>query len=71
MNFAAFMLYTLTLIGATIWIGLLTYLGYLLKSNFERVEEYLSPVSYFIFGALIILYLVRVISYKPRNKQSV
>jgi membrane protein DedA with SNARE-associated domain len=66
MNFVAFTFYTL--IGTAIWIGLLTYLGYLLKSNFERVDVYLSPVSYFVFGILILLYLVRIIRYKPQNK---
>ena len=66
MNFAAFTIYTL--IGTTIWTGLLTYLGYFLKSNFAQVEEYLSPVSYLIFGILIIIYLVRVIGYKPSVK---
>lgn len=59
MNLAAFLFYTA--IGTVIWISLLTYLGYLLKSNFTEVEDYLDPVSYFVFGGLIIFYFVRVI----------
>ena len=62
MNFAMFTIYTL--IGSVVWTSLLTYLGFFLKSNFTQVEEYLSPVSYIIFGAVILIYLVRVIGHK-------
>jgi membrane protein DedA with SNARE-associated domain len=62
MNFAVYLLYTA--VGTAIWTGLLTGLGYFLKANFERVEEYLNPVSYFIFGAILLIYLVRVFRHK-------
>lgn len=68
MNLAAFLFYTA--IGTVIWTSLLTYLGYLLKSNFTEVEDYLDPVTYFVFGGLIIFYFVRVIrhhKYEPTN----
>ncbi len=58
MNFATFLLYSA--VGTAIWTGLLTYLGYFLKANFAEVEEYLNPASYFIFGAIVLLYLTSV-----------
>ena len=65
MNFAAFLLYTI--IGTAIWTSLLTCAGYLLKSNFTDVETYLNPASYFIFGALIVIYIWRVFRRNPRK----
>jgi membrane protein DedA with SNARE-associated domain len=67
MNFAMFTIYTL--IGSVVWTSLLTYLGFFLKSNFTKVEEYLSPVSYIIFGAVILIYLVRVIGHKSSKSK--
>lgn len=67
MNFIAFMLYTA--IGTAVWTGLLTYLGYFLKGNFEQVEEYLNPVSFFVLGALFLIYLVRVVRHKSPGGQ--
>lgn len=66
MNFAAFLLYSA--VGTAIWTGLLTYLGYFLKANFAEVEEYLNPASYFVFGAIFLIYLVRVFRHKSPDK---
>lgn len=66
MNFAAFLIYTA--IGTAIWTVLLTSLGYFLKSNFAEVEEYLDIVSYFVFGAVIIIYITRVIRHKTPSE---
>ena len=46
--------------GLALWTTVLTSAGYLLRSNFEKVEEYLDPVAYLIIGALIIAYIYRV-----------
>ncbi len=67
MNFAAFLLYSA--VGTAIWTGLLTCLGYFLKANFAEVEEYLNPASYFIFGAIFLVYVVRVIRHKSPNQK--
>src|SRR5919199_2128955 len=32
-------------IGTTLWVTLLTFLGYVLGNNYELVDEYLGPVS--------------------------
>lgn len=62
MNLAAFLFYTT--IGSTVWVVILTSAGYFLNSNFTAVEDYLNPVSYVIFGMLIVVYIVRVIRHR-------
>jgi membrane protein DedA with SNARE-associated domain len=49
-------------LGMALWTIVLAGAGYLLKSNFQQVEEYLDPVSYFIIGALVAAYVYRVFS---------
>lgn len=63
MNMAAFLIYSG--IGTALWTALLTGVGYVLKSNFDEVEEYLNPASYFIFGAILLIYLYRVFRPAP------
>jgi membrane protein DedA with SNARE-associated domain len=62
MNFVKFLFYTS--LGTTLWAGLLTYLGYMLGSNFWKVGKYLDTVSWIVFGVLGALYLVRVLMHK-------
>lgn len=59
MKIAPFLLFSS--MGAALWTALLATAGYLLGANFSKVEQYLDPVSYFIFGSLIVFYIVRVI----------
>lgn len=50
-----------TAAGAGLWAALLASLGYFLGANFRRVEEYLDPASYVVLGAVVALYVVRVV----------
>jgi membrane protein DedA with SNARE-associated domain len=50
----------LTTAGSAIWTTVLAGVGYVLAHNFRKVEQYLDPVSWVIFGAIVALYLVRV-----------
>ncbi len=50
-----------TAAGTGVWAALLAYVGYFLGSNFTEVGEYLDPVSWFVFGALAIIYVYRVV----------
>ena len=52
--------------GMALWTTVLTSAGYLLGSNFTKVEEYLDPVSYFLVGGLIVFYIYRVINHKNK-----
>jgi membrane protein DedA with SNARE-associated domain len=53
MPFYQFLL--LTTLGSAIWTTLLTLAGYLLGENYERVDQYLGPLSYVVIGTLFII----------------
>ena len=46
-----FLLYST--IGTTLWVGLLTYTGYVLGDNYELVDEYLGPVSKIVLVTIV------------------
>lgn len=50
MSLPPFLLYTA--LGAALWVTALTSAGWLLGANYERVEAYVGPVSYFVLGAV-------------------
>lgn len=52
-------------IGSLIWTGILTGAGFLLESQYERVAEYVDPVSKAILVGLVLWYVYRVITWKP------
>lgn len=62
MNLGYFLL--LSTSGTLLWVGLLTYLGNILGQNYDKVETYLGPVSYAVFGVLILSYIYHVIKRK-------
>jgi membrane protein DedA with SNARE-associated domain len=66
MNVASFLFYTA--LGAGIWTALLAFAGYLLGAKFAQVGEYLNPASYVVFGAILIIYVKRVLTQKHRAK---
>lgn len=65
MSFPVFLL--LSFLGTSLWVGLLTYFGRLLGRNYNKLAQYLDPVSYIIIGGLLIAYLMHVIRHKNRN----
>ncbi|MCG2586997.1 DedA family protein [Rhodohalobacter sulfatireducens] len=62
MNFFSFL--SLSVAGTTIWIGLLTYLGQILGRNYDRVQDYLDPVGYAVFGIIVISYIYHIVKNK-------
>lgn len=66
MNLFVFCLYTT--LGATIWVIILTILGYYIGDNEELVKEYLR---YLIIGLLVFLTLLGVWYYKKVRKPKV
>lgn len=50
-----------TLVGSLLWTSILTLAGYLLESQYERIEKWVNPVSTAIFAAIAIWYVVRVV----------
>ena len=61
MRLVPFMLWTV--LGSVLWTSLLTLAGYLLESQYDRIEKYLNPVSTGIFAIIAVWYVVRVIRY--------
>ncbi|MBB3949163.1 DedA family protein [Aureimonas jatrophae] len=55
-------------LGTLIWTTGLTMAGYLLASQYERVNDYVGPVSNIVIAAVVVLYLYRVITFKPRPR---
>ena len=51
--------------GALIWNTVLTLAGYILHEHYELVEVVLDPLSYIVLAAVVLLYLYRVVTWKP------
>ena len=51
-------------LGTALWTLLLASAGYLLQSQYERVSEWLNPVSNVILAGLAVWYVSRVIRFK-------
>jgi membrane protein DedA with SNARE-associated domain len=68
MNLGKFLLYTT--LSAAIGASLLTLTGYVLEENYNRIEKYLKPASYVFPVGLLLLYVARVITYKPQSAPS-
>ena len=62
MPLPSFLAYTAA--GAALWCALLACIGYFVGANFSRVGDYLDPVSWFVFGVILVVYVYRVISHK-------
>jgi membrane protein DedA with SNARE-associated domain len=54
-------------VGSLIWTGILTAAGYLLESQYERVADYVDPVSKAVLIGLVGWYLYRVATFKSRK----
>lgn len=66
MNLAAFLAYTT--VGSALWTVLLAWLGHALGSSFEKVGEYLDPVSWVVLGGLLAMYAWRVVRHKGEDR---
>jgi membrane protein DedA with SNARE-associated domain len=65
MHLVPFLLYST--LGTLLWVGLLTYLGYVLGDNYELVDEYLAPVSKIVVVTLLIAFILWVIRKNMRR----
>jgi membrane protein DedA with SNARE-associated domain len=52
-------------IGTAAWTALLAVAGYALESQYERVNVWLDPLSLGIVGLIVLIYLWRVITFRP------
>ncbi|SFE84610.1 membrane protein DedA, SNARE-associated domain [Sulfitobacter brevis] len=57
----------LSMAGTIIWVSLLTAAGYLLGTQYDKVSGWINPVTNVLFGALAVLYVVRLLRGKGRK----
>lgn len=50
----------LTTLGSAIWTALLTYAGYVLGANYEKVAEFIAPISQLVLTLLAVVVIVAV-----------
>lgn len=48
-------------VGTTLWVGLLTYAGYVLGDNYELVDKYLGPVSKIVLAIILAAFAIWVV----------
>jgi membrane protein DedA with SNARE-associated domain len=51
-------------LGTALWTLLLAGAGYVLESQYEKVEQWLNPVSNVVFAALVLWYAYRVVRFR-------
>lgn len=68
MNLVPFLFYST--LGTVLWVGLLTYSGYVLGRNYYLVEEYIGPVSKIALVALIVIFAIWVLRRKVKRRRS-
>jgi membrane protein DedA with SNARE-associated domain len=62
-----FLLYST--LGTVLWISLLTYAGYLLGQNYQRVEQVLGPVAGVVIVGLLIVVILWIAQRKRKQKR--
>lgn len=67
MHLLPFLIYST--LGSAVWVGLLTYSGYALGSQYELVDKYLAPVSKIVAVVLILAFVVWVMKRKRKNRR--
>lgn len=56
-------------LGTTMWVMLLTFLGFILGDNYELVDKYLAPVSKIVLVFLIVAFIAWVVIKQKKAKQ--
>jgi membrane protein DedA with SNARE-associated domain len=54
----------LSAVGSTIWTTVLMSAGHALGAEYERVGGWAGPVSNLVIGAMVLVYLVRLVTFK-------
>lgn len=53
--------------GAAVWNSALVYAGYQLQQNVDHIEDYLGPVSLGVIGLIVLVYVWRIIFWRPKE----
>ncbi|WP_193337777.1 DedA family protein [Devosia beringensis] len=54
--------------GALIWNTILTMAGYILHEHYHVIEVVLDPLSYGVLALVVLVYLFRVVTWKPSKQ---
>lgn len=54
--------------GSLIWIGFLTGAGFILEANYEKVQQYMDPVSKGVIGLIVAAYLYRLVTHRSQKE---
>jgi membrane protein DedA with SNARE-associated domain len=55
-------------VGTALWTALLAVAGYLLESQYQRVSNWVNPVSNVVIGLIVIYYIYRVVRFDAGKK---
>lgn len=58
-----------TLAGASVWNSALVFAGYQLQQNVSEIEKYLGPVALGVIVLVVVIYIWRVIFWRPREEE--
>ncbi|MBF6601480.1 MAG: DedA family protein [Sphingorhabdus sp.] len=58
-----------TLAGASVWNSALVFAGYQLQQNVDEIEKYVGPVSLGVIVIAIVIYIWRVIFWRPKEEE--
>lgn len=64
MPMAAFLAYST--VGSVIWTALLALGGYVLEAQYEKIADYVDPISIAVIGMIIVAYVYRLIRLRFR-----
>ncbi|WP_334188898.1 DedA family protein [Noviherbaspirillum sp.] len=65
MHMAPFLAFSIA--GSLLWTGVLTAAGYVLNSQYERVAEYLDPVSKGVLILIVGIYVYRLVTHPAQR----
>ena len=61
----AWQFFGFSLTGMVIWNSILAGAGYLLADHYHLIEAWLDPLSYVVVGSVALLYLYRLVTWRP------
>lgn len=67
MNQVKFLIWTAA--GSTIWIAALAGAGSWFGKQFSEVERFIGPVALIAIGSIVLLYIYRVVTWKPKTRE--
>lgn len=65
MNLSVFLIYSA--LGTGVWATILAYLGRMLGRNYEKVSNYLAPISYVVLGGFLVCYIAYVVRHRSHK----